>query len=75
MVVEVNWEGCCCGIAKLPSTNNEGKSKGSRNKTKTQTELKRKPKLSFSTVNFLKVDLLYKCRSVSFYREASRLFT
>jgi hypothetical protein len=65
----------CCGIAKLLSTNNEGKTKGSRNKTKTQTQLKRKPKLSFSTLSFLKVDPLYKCRSVSFYREVSGLLT
>jgi hypothetical protein len=35
----------------------------------------KKTKRSFSTVNFSKVDPLYKYRSVSFYREASGLFT
>jgi hypothetical protein len=32
-------------------------------------------KNSFSTVNFSKVDPLYKCRSASFYREMNELFT
>jgi hypothetical protein len=31
--------------------------------------------LSFLTVNFLKVNPLYKCRSVSFYRGGERTFT
>jgi hypothetical protein len=36
---------------------------------------KKKTKKSFSTVNFLKVDPLYKRRSASFYRETNKLFT
>jgi hypothetical protein len=44
-------------------------------RTKTRTQNQRQPKVPFSTVDFSKVDPLYKCRSVSFYREASGLFT
>jgi hypothetical protein len=47
--------------------------KSSRTKTRTQNQ--RQPKVPFSTVDFSKVDPLYKCRTVSFYREASGLFT
>jgi hypothetical protein len=47
--------------------------KSSRTKTRTQNQIQ--PKVPFSTVDFSKVDSLYKCRSVSFYREASGLFT
>jgi hypothetical protein len=43
-------------------------------RTKASTQNKRQPKVPFSTVDFSKVDPLYKCRSVSFYREASGLF-
>jgi hypothetical protein len=64
----------CCGVAELPFTNNEGKLKSQESKPKLRHKRK-KTKDTFSTVNFLKVDPLYKCRSVSFYREASRLFT
>jgi hypothetical protein len=64
----------CCGLAKLPFTNNEGKLKAQETKPELRHELE-KTKSSFSTVNFSKGDPLYKCRSVSFYREASELFT
>jgi hypothetical protein len=45
--------------------------KSSRIKTKTQN--RGQPKALFSIVDFSKVDPLYKCRSVSFYREAGGL--
>jgi hypothetical protein len=44
-------------------------------RTKTKTQDKRQPKALFSTVDYSKVDPLYKCRSVSFYMEADGLFT
>jgi hypothetical protein len=50
------------------------KTKAQESKPKLKHKQK-KTKSSFSTVNFSKVDPLYKCRSVSFYREASELFT
>jgi hypothetical protein len=64
----------CCGVAKLPFTNNERNLKAQEPKPKLRQKQK-KTKISFSTVNFSKVDPLHKCRSVSFYREASGLFT
>jgi hypothetical protein len=64
----------CCGVAKLPFTNNERKRKAQEPKPKLQHKQK-KTKSSFSTVNFSKAGPFYKCRSVSFYSEASRLFT
>jgi hypothetical protein len=44
-------------------------------RTTTTIQNKGQPKAFYSTVDFSKVDPLYKCRSVSFYREASGLFT
>jgi hypothetical protein len=66
--------GLCCGVAKLPFTNNKGKLRAQESKPKFKHKQK-KTKTSFPTVIFSKVHPLYKCRSVSFYREASRLFT
>jgi hypothetical protein len=60
--------------SELTFTNNERKLKAQEPKPKLKHK-KKKTKSSFSTVNFSKVDLLYKCQSVSLYREASRLFT
>jgi hypothetical protein len=66
----------CCGVAKLPCTNNEWNLKLKNNNQKPKLKHKqKKTESSFSIVNFSKVDPLYKCRSVSFYMEASRLFT
>jgi hypothetical protein len=64
----------CCGVAKLPFINNERKLRSQEPKPKLRLNQK-KTKSSFSIVNFSKVDSLYKYRFVSFYREASRLFT
>jgi hypothetical protein len=65
----------CCGVAKLPCTNNEGKLKLKTKNQKPKLKHKqKKTKSPFSIVNFSKVDPLYKCRSISFYREASGLF-
>jgi hypothetical protein len=76
------------GLLLEPSTNSERQllwdsrsyrtqtmkcNKSSRTRTRTQN--KRLPKVPSSTVDFSKVDPLYKCWSVSFYREASGLFT
>jgi hypothetical protein len=58
---------------QLSLTNNEGKTKAPRLKPKMQN--RGQLKASFSTVDFSKVDPLYKCRFVSFYREAGGLFT
>jgi hypothetical protein len=45
--------------------------------SRTETRIKHKgqPKALYATVDFSKVDPLYKCRSVTFYREADGLFT
>jgi hypothetical protein len=63
----------CCGDSRSYSTQTMRENKSSRTKTKTQDE--GQPKALFSTADFSKVDPLYKCRSVSFYREAGGLFT
>jgi hypothetical protein len=44
-------------------------------RTKIEAENKGQPKALYSTVEFSKVDPLYMCRSVSFYREVDGLFT
>jgi hypothetical protein len=44
-------------------------------RTKTKTKDKGQPKGSFINSRFLKSDPLYKCQSVSIYREADKLFT
>jgi hypothetical protein len=44
-------------------------------RTKTRTQNEGQPKVLFSTVDFSNNDSVYKCRSVSFYREASGVFT
>jgi hypothetical protein len=67
-------ESACCGVAKLPYTNNERENKA-REPTLKLSHKQKKTKNSFSIVNFSKVDPLYKCRSVSFYREKNGLFT
>jgi hypothetical protein len=75
LILEPNTNGgrqLLWGKPQLSFTNNEGK-KGSKTQTKMQN--KGQPKASFSTVDFSKVDPLYKCQSVSFYREAGGLFT
>jgi hypothetical protein len=43
--------------------------------SRTKTQNKGQSKALFSTNDFSKVDPLYKCRSVSFYREVDGLFT
>jgi hypothetical protein len=64
----------CCGVARLPFTNNERNLKAQEPKPKLRHKQK-KTKSSFSTVNFSKVYPLYKCRSVSFYRGGEWTFT
>jgi hypothetical protein len=66
--------GVCCGVAKLPFTNNERKLKTKESKPKLRLKQK-KPKVLSQQWIFLKIDPLYKCRSVSFYREVGRLFS
>jgi hypothetical protein len=63
----------CCGESRTFRTRTMKGNKSSRTKTKTQN--KGQPKALFLTVDFSKVDPLYKCRSVSFYREVDGLFT
>jgi hypothetical protein len=45
--------------------------------SRTETRIKHKgqPKALYTAVDFSKADPFYKCRSVSFYREANGLFT
>jgi hypothetical protein len=64
----------CCGDSRSYWTQTMKENKSSRTKTK-KTQDKGHPKGLFSTVDFSKADPLYKCRSVSFYREADGLFT
>jgi hypothetical protein len=63
----------CGGVAKLPQPTMRGIKKLKNQNLNLDTN-RRKPK-AFLTVNFSKIDPLYKCRSVPFYREASGLFT
>jgi hypothetical protein len=63
----------CCGDSRSFRTQTMKENKSSRTKTKTQNQ--GQPKALFSTIDFSKVDPLYKCRSVSFYREVDGLFT
>jgi hypothetical protein len=63
----------CCGESRSFRTQTIREDESSRTKTKTQDESQ--PKAIYSTVDFSKVDPLYMCRSVSFYREADGLFT
>jgi hypothetical protein len=63
----------CCGDSRGYRTPTMREDESSRTKTKTQD--KGQSKALFSIVDFSKVDPLYKCRSVSFYREAGGLFT
>jgi hypothetical protein len=65
----------CCGESRSFRSRTMRGDKSSRTKTKTKTQDERQPKALYSTVDFSKVDPLYKCRSVSFYREAGGLFT
>jgi hypothetical protein len=65
--------GQCCGDSRSSHTQTIKGNQSSRTKTKTQN--KGQPKALFLTVDFSKVDPLYKCRSVSFYREVDGLFT
>jgi hypothetical protein len=64
----------CCGVAKLPYNNNERNQEAQEPKPKLRFKQKETTRSS-SKVNFSKVDPHYKCRSVSFYRETSGLFT
>jgi hypothetical protein len=76
LILEPNTNGgrqLLWGKPQLSLTNNEEKTKALGLKAKMQN--KGQPKAPFSTVDFSKVDPLYKCRSVSFYREAGGLFT
>jgi hypothetical protein len=71
-----NWMplgGVLWGKPQPSHTNNERGLKLENQKPKCKA--KGQTKASFSTVDFSKVDPLYKCRSVSFYREAGGLFT
>jgi hypothetical protein len=61
----------CCGDSRSYRAQAMRENLSSRTKTKTQD--KGQPKALYSTVDFSKVDPLYKCRSVSFYREAGGL--
>jgi hypothetical protein len=63
----------CCGDSRSRRAQTMRENQSSR--TRTNTQDKRQPKVLFSTVDFSKADPLYKCRSVSFYREAGGLFT
>jgi hypothetical protein len=63
----------CCGESRSFRTRTMRGDKSSRTKTKTQDG--KQPKALYSTIDFSKVDPLYMCRSVSFYREAGGLFT
>jgi hypothetical protein len=67
------YHALCCGDSRSFRTQTMKENKSSRTKTKTQNQ--GQPKALFSTVDFSKVDPLYKCRSVSFYREVDKLFT
>jgi hypothetical protein len=69
------WHRECCGVAKLPFTNNERKTKLKNQNQNLNSNKQKGTKSTFLIVNFSKADPLYKCRSVSFYREANRLFT
>jgi hypothetical protein len=59
------------GKPQLSHTNNERRQKLPKTKMLNEGQTK----ASFSTEDFSKADPLYKCRSVSFYREAGGLFT
>jgi hypothetical protein len=63
----------CCGDSRSYQTQTMRGNKSSR--TKTRILNRGQPKALYSTVDFSKVDPLYKCRSVSFYKEANKLFT
>jgi hypothetical protein len=60
------------GKPQLSHTNNVRELKLENQKPRCKA--KGQTKASFSTVDFSKVDPLYKCWSVSFYREAGGLF-
>jgi hypothetical protein len=62
---------CCCGESRSSRTRTMKGNKGSR--TKTQNTEQGQPKALFAIVDFSKVDPLYKCRSISFYREVGGL--
>jgi hypothetical protein len=61
----------CCGDSRSYRAQAMRENLSSRTKTKTQD--KGQPKALYSIVAFSKVDPLYKCRSVSLYREAGGL--
>jgi hypothetical protein len=63
----------CCGDSRSYRAQTMRGNKSSR--TKTRILNRGQPKTLYSTIDFSKVDPLYKCRSVSFYREANGLFT
>jgi hypothetical protein len=63
----------CCGDSRSYRTQAMRGNKSSRTKTRIQN--KGQPKALYSIVDFSKVDPLYKCRSVSFYKETIELFT
>jgi hypothetical protein len=76
LILEPNTNGgrqLLWGKPQLSHTNNEGRQKLKNQKPKMLNE--GQTKASFSIVDFSKADTLYKCRSVSFYKEAGGLFT